>query len=53
MNKIDLCKQYDIDKKIRDYEESVKLLELTINKQRNEHLFGERIVHPRIRKIIG
>ena len=47
MNKIDLCKQYDIDKKIRDYEESIKLLELTINK------YSDNKVKRLIRKIIG
>ena len=47
MNKIDLCKQYDIDKKIRDYEESIKLLELTINK------YTDNKIKRLIRKIIG
>ena len=46
MNKIDLCKQYDIDKKIRDYEESTELLRLTINK------YTDNKVKRLIRKII-
>ena len=47
MNKIDLCREYDIDKKIRDYEESIKLLELTINK------YTDNKVKRLIKKIIG
>ena len=47
MNKIDLCWQYNMDKRIRDYEESINLLELTINK------YSDNKVKRLIRKIIG